>query len=172
MLAAGVLKSGDPVELIDGFLVQKMSRNPPHDSAMDLFQSALAPFIRSGTILRSQQAVTLLDGEPDFALVRGGPRSFGKRHPQPAEILLVVEVSDTPLPIDRGLKAVAYARNSLPVYWIVNVEDGLVEVYTDPDPAATPPAYGTRTDYRPGDAVPVVLDGTAVASIPVADLIP
>lgn len=174
MLAAGVLTRGDPVELIDGYLVEKMSRNPPHDSAIDLFRAALAPFIRPGLLLRSQQAVTLLDGEPepDFALVRGGPRSFARQHPRPADILLVAEVADTSLPIDRGLKGVAYARNGLPVYWIVNLEEGQVEVYTDPDPAATPPAYRTRTDYRPGDTVPVILDGQPAGGIAVDDLMP
>lgn len=84
----------------------------------------------------------------------------------------MAEVADTSLDTDRGPKAVAYARNGLPVYWIINLVDSLIEVYTDPDAAATPPAYRARTDYRPGQDVPIVLDGTAVASVPVADLLP
>ncbi|HYH65167.1 MAG TPA: Uma2 family endonuclease [Urbifossiella sp.] len=174
MLDAGILTSGDPVELIDGYLVQKMSRNPPHDAAIDLFRAALAPLTRPGTLLRSQQAVTLQDGEPepDFALVRGTPRSFAQQHPRPGQIILVAEVADSSLAMDRGLKAVAYARNALPVYWIINIEDRHVEVYTDPDPAATPPAYRTRTDYAPGQDVPLVLDGATVGSIPAAELLP
>jgi hypothetical protein len=52
------------------------------------------------------------------------------------------------------------------------VVDRLIEVYTDPDPAADPPAYRTRTDYAPGSSVPLVLDGQTVAQIPVADLLP
>lgn len=50
--------------------------------------------------------------------------------------------------------------------------DRQVEVYTDPDPAATPPAYRRRADYHPGDDAPVVLDGTAVGSIPASELLP
>jgi len=174
MMQAGILASGDRVELVDGYLVEKMSRNPPHDAAIDLFRAALAPHVGPGMLLRSQQAVTLLDGEPepDFAVVRGDPRSFARQHPRPRQILLVAEVADTSLDTDRGLKAAAYARNGLPVYWIINLEEGQVEVYADPDPAATPPAYRTRTDYRPGQDVPVVLDGAAVAAVPVADLLP
>ena len=174
MLDAGILTSGDPVELIDGYLVEKMSRNPPHDAAIDLFRAALAPLVASGVLLRSQQAVTLLDGEPepDFALVRGGPRSFTRQHPRPGQILVVVEVADTSLSQDRGPKSVGYARNALPTYWIVNLEDRQVEVYTDPDPAATPPAYRTRTDYANGQDVPLVLDGVHVGSIPAAELLP
>jgi hypothetical protein len=64
------------------------------------------------------------------------------------------------------------AQAGIPVYWIVNLQDGQIEVYTDPDPAATPPAYGNRTDYRPGQGVPVVLDAVTVAHIPAADLHP
>jgi hypothetical protein len=45
-------------------------------------------------------------------------------------------------------------------------------VYTDPNPAALPPAYRTRTDFAPGASLPLVLDGVAVASVPVADLLP
>ncbi len=174
ILSEGILKSGDPVELIDGFLVLKMSRNPPHDSAIDLFRTALSLLLPTGLMLRSQQAATLLDSEPepDFAVVRGGPRTYRTRHPQPADILLIVEVSDTTLDQDQTAKSVAYARNRLTEYWIVNIPDRQIEVYTDPQPAASPPAYATRTDYRPGQEVPLVLDGTAVGTIAVADLLP
>ena len=48
MLDAGILRSGDPVELIDGYLVQVMSRDPPHDAAIDLFRAALAPHVGPG----------------------------------------------------------------------------------------------------------------------------
>jgi Uma2 family endonuclease len=74
--------------------------------------------------------------------------------------------------MDRGLKGVAYARNGLPVYWIINLVDRQIEVYTDPDPAATPPAYQARTDYAPGQDVPILLDGQVAAVIPAADLLP
>ena len=174
MIAAGILADGEPVELLEGVVVAKMSRNPPHDSAMDLFRSVVTPYVPSDCLLRSQQAVTLLDNEPepDFALVRGTPRTFTSSHPRPSDILLVVEVSDTSLELDREVKAPGYARNRLPVYWIVNVRDGWIEVYTNPDPAATPPAYCSRTDYLPGQSVPLVLDGVAVGAIPVSDLLP
>jgi hypothetical protein len=174
IIAAGILKSGDPVELIDGYLVQKMSRNPPHDAALDLFRAAVATYVKNAPMVRSQQAVTLMDSEPepDFALVRGGPRSYAARHPRPADILLIVEVSDTSLDLDRGLKGVSYARNGLPVYWVVNLVEEQVEVFTDPDPAATPPGYTTRTVYTRGQSVPVQLGTPVVASVPVADLLP
>jgi hypothetical protein len=60
----------------------------------------------------------------------------------------------------------------LPYYWTVNLVDRCIEVYTDPDSAATSPRYQTRTDNRPGDTLPLVLDGQVVASLPVIDLLP
>ena len=63
----------------------------------------------------------------------------------------------------------AYGRAGIPVYWIVNLRDSQVEVYTDPDPAG---GYRSRVDYRPGDDVPVVIDGQVVGRIAVTDLLP
>lgn len=85
---------------------------------------------------------------------------------------LVIEVSDVILVTDQAAKCAAYAKNGLTVCGIVIIAEGQVEVYNDPDPAATPPAYGTRTSYRPGRDVTVYLAGVAPAVIPAADLLP
>src|SRR5438045_1800942 len=59
MIEAGILKEGDPVELLDGYLVLKMVRNPQHDGPMDLFEGAIGSIIPSGWFLRIQRAITL-----------------------------------------------------------------------------------------------------------------
>ena len=84
----------------------------------------------------------------------------------------MIEVSDSSLARDRKDKHLLYAHDGIPVYWVVNVVDRRIELYTDPQPDADPPAYATRTDYHPGDAVPVVLDGRTVGTLAVADLLP
>ncbi len=61
-----------------------------------------------------------------------------------------------------------YGRAGIPIYWIVNLVDRLIEVYSDP----RPDGYATRTDYLPGQYVPVVLDGKVVGQIAVDDLLP
>lgn len=123
--------------------------------------------------LRSEQPITLADSEPqpDLVLARGEYTKYRTRHPGPADIGLVVEVADTSLPVDRNDMGRIYARANLPVYWIINVVDRQVEVYTDPRPADPVPAYAARTDHRPGDSVPLVLDGQNIAQIPVDDLL-
>ncbi len=64
--------------------------------------------------------------------------------------------------------AAIYGGAGVPVYWIVNLVDRQVEVYTDPVPGG----YATRTDFRPGQRVPVVIDGREVGQIAVDDILP
>jgi Uma2 family endonuclease len=166
----GMITEDDDLELLDGYLVHKMGHNPPHDGTIQLVYAALALVLTPGWCIRVQSVVRLStsEPEPDLALVRGTIRSFLKVHPRSPEIGLVVEVADSTLNSDRLDKTMIYASNQLPCYWIVNVANEQIEVYTDP----TPTGYATRTDFKPGDVVPLVLDGVEVAKLAVADLLP
>src|SRR5262249_60052872 len=93
--------------------------------------------------------------EPDLVIARGSRKSYRRRHPEPAEVALVIEVSDTTYPRDRGQKWAAYARAGIPIYWIVNLPQRRIEVYTKPERTG----YQSRQDYHPGDVVPVVIGG-------------
>ena len=174
MIQAGILIEGEPIELLEGYLVNKMPQNPPHAATTSRLTSRLPRQLPTGWFLRGQLPVTLSDSEPepDAAIVRGDVTSFDRRHPAPPDFGIVVEVADSTLVFDRRDKGRIYARAGIPVYWIVNVADRQVEVYTDPQPGASPPAYATRTDYLPGQDVPILLDGQAVSAIPAADLLP
>ena len=174
MIKDGVFEDGDPIELIEGYLVQKMSHNPPHSAAVQKLTKRLVRLAPLGWESRSQLPITLADSEPepDGLLAKGDETTFAAHHPLPAEIGLVVEVADSSRYSDRREKGRIYARAGIPVHWIVNLVDRQVEVYTDPDLAANPPAYRTRADYKPGDAVPVTLDGQPAGTIPAAELLP
>jgi Uma2 family endonuclease len=174
LIRIGVLTTEDRVELIDGYLVNKMPQNDPHASTVQRLAEDLFRATPSGWQARSQLPVTLTNGEPepDGAVVRGGRRTYDNRKPTGADFGVVIEVSDTTLRFDRRFKMAEYAAAVIPVYWIINLVDHHIEVYTDPDPTADPPAYRARTDYAPGASVPLALDGTTVATIPVAELLP
>ena len=176
MIRAGILTPEDRVELLDGYLVAKMPQNPPHSSTVGRLTEDLARLVPAGWRLRVQLPILLTVGEnepePDAAVVRGDRRAFDFRNPGPADFGVVFEVADTSLVSDRRAKGVLYASSGLPVYWLVNIPDAQIEVYTDPDPAATPPGYRVRTDYRPGQDVPLTLDGRQVGTVAVADLLP
>jgi Uma2 family endonuclease len=174
LVGLGIITEDDNLELLEGYLVNKMGHNPPHDGTIQLVDDAIRGVLPAGWCVRVQSVIALPDSqpEPDLAIARGDKRSYLRRHPGGPDLGPVIEVADSSLDSDRADKVRIYARAGLPTYWIVNVIDRQVEVYTDPDPAATPPGYRTRADYRPGDAVPVVLDGQPAGSIPVADLLP
>lgn len=172
MIVTGILKEGDPVELLQGYLVLKMARNPQHDGPMDLFEGVVGAMIPSGWFLRIQRAITLGESEPepDYAAVRGTRRDYLERHPEPKEIGLVVEISNTSLNRDRTEKSMIYAEAGIPIYWVVNVEERKIEVYSEPSGPSETPAYAQRAEYAVGDSAPLVLDGKPVGSIAVADV--
>ena len=175
MIQAGILGEDDDVELLEGWIVPKMSKNPPHDTMISIIMmDVLTPRLPGGWHCRGQSAATTADSEPepDIAVVRGPKRDYLVRHPGPSDLAMVVEVADSSLPRDRLEKVRIYARAAVPVYWIINLVDGQVEVYTDPTGPDAGPVYRTRHDYRPGDMVPFVVDGRELGPIPVQELLP
>ena len=174
MVVAGILDEDLPVELLEGWLVTKMGKNPRHRLAAELVREILAALLPAGWFVEGQEPLTTADSEPepDASVVRGDRGDYLDRHPQPEEIALVVEVSDTSLRRDRALKGRIYANAGVPVYWIVNLNDGLVEVYTGPSGPTTAPVFADRSDYGVSDEVPVVIDGREIARVAVARMMP
>jgi hypothetical protein len=174
MIDLGILTDEDKVELLEGYVVLKMPRNPSHDGSIQLAQGAITPVLPPGWIVRIQCALTLTDSEPepDLVLARGTIRSYLARHPHAADVGLVVEIANTSLDRDRDDKTRIYARAGIVCYWIVNLLDARVEVYTQPSGATAAPAYGSRQDYRAGDTIPLILDGATVGTVAAADLLP
>ena len=174
MIETGILTPEDKVELLENYVVLKMPRNPPHDGTIDLVRASLGRQVPAGWLLRVQQTVALSDSqpEPDLSVVRGNPRSYLARHPQPADVGLVIEIADSSLLRDQRDKTRIYARGNVVCYWIVNLVDSRIEVYSQPTGPIDVPAYGAFQTYQPGDAIPLVLDGQTVGSILVADLLP
>jgi Uma2 family endonuclease len=170
---AGVLSDPEGLEFIAGLLVPKMSRNPIHDAVLDRLEDLIRDLLPAGWRLRGQKAIALTDGEPepDVAVVPGPAGRYKDHHPGPGEIALVVEVADSSLTRDRTLKLRSYARAGLAEYWIVNIGEQLVEVYTQPEsPRRGRPRYRTMRPYAPGQQIPLVIAGTTFGSVPVASL--
>jgi Uma2 family endonuclease len=174
MAERGILTEDDPVELLEGWLVQKMTKNPPHTVATQLMHEALRALLPAGWFIAGQAPVTTVDSvpEPDLAVVRGQIRDYLDRHPGPRDVALVVEVADSSLAQDQGIKKRLYARSGFPVYWIVNLVDRRIEVYTDPTGSPEEPDYRQRPDYGPSHMIPVGLDSIEVGSLKVEGLLP
>jgi hypothetical protein len=174
LIETGFVTEDDNLELLEGYLIPKMSKNPPHEGCIDAANALLNAIKPPGWIVRIQQSLTLSDSEPepDLLLARGTGRSYFTRHPGPSDTGLVIEVADSSLASDRTDKVRIYARAGIVCYWIVNVVDGQVEVYTAPSGPTSAPTYSQRQDYLPGSTVPLILDGKQIASIAVQDLLP
>ena len=167
---AGTLED-DRVELIDGYLVKKMSKNPPHIWSVRSALDALDEMLPTGWSWRKEDPVRIPDfdePEPDVAVVRGSKNDYKRRIPEPGDVALVVEVAESTLDRDQGQKLLAYAKGGIPVYWIVNLVDRQVEVYTNPGPEG----YQSHVDFKPGQDVPVIIEGVEVGRIIVADILP
>ena len=134
MVRVGVLDEDDAVELLEGLLISKMPTDPPHDVMVGVIPDALAKLLPAGWFTRAQATLALPDSrpEPDVAVARGQPFDYLTRHPGPADLALLIEVSDATLARDRGTKLRIYARAGIVEYWIVNLIDRQIEVHRSP----------------------------------------
>lgn len=174
LIASGFFQPGDPVELLGGQLIVAEPQGSYHFSAIQAVEEVLRAAFGAGWQVRGQGPVALDDEsepEPDVAVVPGSFRDYVAAHP--SRPVLVVEVSESSLGLDRQHKGSLYARAGLADYWIVNLVDRVLEVYRGPvpDPAT---AFGWR--YRsvvmlaPEASVsPLAVSGTRIR---VADLLP
>jgi len=174
MIRAGILTEDDPVELLEGWLIQKMPKNPPHRIATRRTQRALEAIITTGWYVDTQEPITLADSEPepDVSIVRGETEHYADRNPGPQDVAVVIEIADSSLERDRGLKKRAYARAEVPVYWIINLVENQLEVYTAPSGPTETPDYGQRRDYALTEAVPLVIEEQEIGLILVRELFP
>jgi Uma2 family endonuclease len=170
MVESGAFSTHDRFHLINGYVVAKMTQGDLHCTADDLCGEGLARAIPPGWYVRVAKPIRLPPDskpEPDRCVVRGTIRDYSRRSPGPDDIGLIVEIADSSLSEDRA-QALVFARSGIPIYWIVNLVDRLVEVRTKPTPAG----YESRLDYASGQNVPVIIDGIEVGQIAVADILP
>jgi Uma2 family endonuclease len=173
LMQIGILKSGDPYELLNGWIVPKMAINPPHNKAVRLLNRRFSGILGDEWIVQIQGAITLAksEPEPDLAVISGPEERYDGINPGGKDTLLVVEVADSSLSEDRGEKLKIYARARIPTYWIVNLIDRQVEIYTLPRGGKTP-SYRLRQVIAPDKLIPVVLNGELVAEFRVSDVLP
>lgn len=137
MVEAGILKENDRVELIRGEIVEMTPINRRHSAHVkrlnQLFVLRLAGFVTVGV----QDPVELDDTsepQPDISLLRIKADFYESGHPQPQDILLLVEVADTTVESDREIKIPLYAENGIIEVWLVDINEQCIEVYREPSP--------------------------------------
>jgi hypothetical protein len=147
--AAGVLGEYDRVELIEGDIVEMTPIGPRHAWVVDLLSGILRERLGTRAHVRCQNPVRLgADTEPQPDVVVCRAVEYRDRHPVPADVHLVVEVSDTSLFSDRT-KMLAYARAGISETWIVDLDSDVVDIHRDP----TPEGFRTISRVRHGDRI-------------------
>jgi Uma2 family endonuclease len=174
LIDLGFFGPDERLELIEGEIIEKMTQNAPHATAIRRLETALRPIFSEDFDLRTQLPLALGERsmpEPDLAVVAGSFEDYEDAHPTTA--VLVIEISDSTLVQDRTIKAGLYASAGISEFWLMNVAERLLEVFRDPAPlAGQPSGHHYRQVLRLGedDAVsPLAAPG---AVIPVAQLLP
>ena len=170
MIETGILHSGDRVELLEGWIVKKMSQNPPHSASVNRVNRILSKVLPAGWSLRIQSPVTLSDSEPepDLTVARGDAGTYDDHHPERAEIDLLIEIGDSSVLIDRRYKGALYAQERIPEFWLMNLVRRILEVYTKPRNGK----YQKKVEYTETQKVSLTLNGEKIAEILVSELMP
>jgi Uma2 family endonuclease len=143
------------VELIEGELIVKMSKNPPHVDAAALLLGWLiqvfgARFVNhEAPIDVAPEDNPTNEPVPDLIVLKRGFTGFGLTRPQPKDLDLVVEIADTSLAFDLTVKAALYARAAIAEYWVLDVPGRRLIVHRDPQSSQ----YGSVTAYNEQESV-------------------
>jgi Uma2 family endonuclease len=152
------------VECIEGLMVDLMPQGRDHVYTLECLSRMLMTRLPETIAVRIQFPIRIGESEPEPDVVLATPRTNEDRdHPTVEQIHVMIEVSESSLIWDRSGKRSMYASAGIREYWIVNLVDHQVEVYTDPIGSL----YRTTTTYTLADSVPLVVAGQAYASLPV-----
>jgi Uma2 family endonuclease len=162
---AGIFARDERIELIDGQIVAMSPIGTPHIGTVIVLTRLLTSAIAGRAEVSVQNPVRLDDltePEPDFAILKPRPDDYRSGSPpRPEDILLLIEVAETNLAYDRGVKLGRYARHAIPEVWIVNLGAEVVEVYRSPSEGRYEAASAVGRDGTldvaliPGTAIPV-----------------
>ncbi len=169
MIESGILTANDRVELLEGWIVNKMPQNTPHISSVRRVMRLLCRILPANWTLTCQSSIALTDSapEPDFTIARGEQVDYDLRRINAVDIGVLIEVGDSTLLSDRRYKGVLYAKAKIPEFWLINLVKRQVEVYTKPRAGK----YQKVVAYSVDESVPLILDGEKIADIPVSELI-
>lgn len=131
----GFFAPDDRVELIRGEIIIMSAKGRLHSFCNSLLVEELIILLARRARVRAQEPIILSDDsepEPDVVIARNRDDNYLSSHPQPADILLVIEVSDSTLKYDRTTKLPLYAETGISNYWIFNLVDNQLEIYSEP----------------------------------------
>lgn len=131
----GFFTENDRIELIRGEIVEMAPKRTPHSVCNSLLWKQLYNSIAEQAEIRVQEPIVLpsnSEPEPDLVIAKHKDDNYLSAHPTATDVILVIEISDSTLKYDRETKLSLYAEARINYYWIVNLVDRNLEVYTNP----------------------------------------
>lgn len=161
MIKNGIITENDRIELLEGMLIAKARQTPRHSAVISGLNRHLVNLPEDLWIIRIRSGFTTSDSEPepDVAVVKALPDEYLTRHPSAGDAAAIMEVSDIELASDRSLKLRIYAHAKVREYWIINLQDNVIEVYSDPIDRGADAYYRRKTIYSIDDRVSLLLAG-------------
>ncbi len=182
MIETGILEDGEPIELIEGALIYKdrrdesrgiMTHGARHLRVLNKLMALLSQWVASRAVFLQVQGPIVVsetsEPEPDCCLVRGTPDDYAEEVPQAADVLAVFEVAHSSLRSDRHTKQRLYANAGIPCYVIINLQDNIIEVLTEPSTAES--RYVTQSEFRQTETVAIPLGQQGQLSFPAGELL-
>jgi Uma2 family endonuclease len=151
---AGVFGPEPRIELIEGEVYPMAAQNAPNAYAVSMLTRAAAAIDQGRFTVRVQLPVLLSvnsEPEPDLVLAETRGAEFSRRHPAPAEITLLVEIADTSIQHDHGIKLPRYAHAGIPEVWLVSIPGRSLTRFTWPDRQTS--HYRTEVRYGDGEII-------------------
>ncbi len=148
MAVGGVFTEDDRVELIAGEVLEMTPIGARHAGCVNRLTRLLVGVLGDRAVVSVQNPLPLGDWsepQPDVTVLRPRADFYAGGHPQPADVLLVIEVADTTGAYDREVKAPLYLTAGIPEVWVVDLPGDALEVFR-PTRSVT---------LRPGDTVAV-----------------
>lgn len=135
MVEVGILTKGDRVELICGEIVEMSPIGRRHAACVRRLDSILSQKLANRAFVDTQNPVELGDRsepQPDVVLLQPRPDFYESKHPQPRDIFLLIEVTDTTVETDRAVKIPLYAEDGISEVWLLAINEQCLEVYRQP----------------------------------------
>ena len=135
MARAGVLTEDERVELVRGEIIPMSPIGSRHAACVNRFSMCLIQWAEKRFVVSVQNPVRLDDHsepQPDLAILKPRGDSYFDAHPRPGDVLVVIEVADTSMGYDREEKMPLYAEAGILEMWLVNLPEGVIEVYSEP----------------------------------------
>ena len=166
MVLVGILGERDRVELIRGEVLDMAPIGQGHEGTVNAMTQALVLACQGKAIVSVQNSIRLdrwSVPQPDFAVFRYRADFYLEgRRPSPADVLLLIEVSDSSVRYDRDVKLPLYAAAGIPEYWIMDLQRRVVGAYKQPDGNR----YAVEAEFRGGDEVPLFAAPDIVVALP------